>query len=67
MKKQEVPPEDRLLTSTEVAALFRVNSKTLKRWCDRGRIPFIVTPGGSRRRFREADVKALLSFEDGAR
>ena len=50
---------DRLLTPGEVAALFRVDPKTVTRWAASGRIGSIRTPGGHRR-FRESEVKALL-------
>jgi len=48
-----------LLTPAEVAALFRVDSKTVTRWAAAGRIGCIKTPGGHRR-FRETEVRALL-------
>lgn len=50
---------DRLLTPGEVAALFRVDPKTVTRWAIAGRIASIRTPGGHRR-FRESDVRARL-------
>lgn len=52
---------DRLMTPGEVAALFRVDPKTVTRWSARGLLPSIKTPGGHRR-FREADVRALFSW-----
>jgi excisionase family DNA binding protein len=51
---------ERLLTPGEVAALFRVDPKTVTRWAASGRITSIRTPGGHRR-FRESEVRALLS------
>lgn len=48
-----------LLTPGEVAALFRVDPKTVTRWALAGRIGSIRTPGGHRR-FHEAEVRALL-------
>jgi excisionase family DNA binding protein len=50
---------DRLLTPGEVAALFRVDPKTVTRWAAAGRITSIRTPGGHRR-YRESEVRALL-------
>ena len=50
---------ERLLTPGEVAALFRVDPKTVTRWAASGRITSIRTPGGHRR-FRESEVRALL-------
>lgn len=55
---------DRLLTPGEVAALFRVDPKTVTRWAAAGRIGSIRTPGGHRR-FRESEVRALLEGELG--
>lgn len=49
-----------LLTPGEVAQLFRVDPKTVTRWAAAGRIGSIRTPGGHRR-FREAEVRALLA------
>lgn len=57
------PPSDRLLTPGEVAALFRVDSKTVSRWATAGRIGSIRTPGGQRR-FRESEVRALLAGKE---
>ena len=55
---------ERLLTPGEVAALFRVDPKTVTRWAASGRISSIRTPGGHRR-FRESEVRALLRGEGG--
>ncbi len=54
----------RLLTPGEVATLFRVDPKTVTRWAAAGRIGSIRTPGGHRR-FREAEVRALLEGDRG--
>ena len=51
---------ERLLTPGEVAALFRVDPKTVTRWASAGRIGSIRTPGGHRR-FRESEVHTLLA------
>jgi excisionase family DNA binding protein len=60
-------PADRMLTPGEVAALFRVDPKTVTNWAAAGRIGSIRTPGGHRR-FRESEVRALLSdYESPAR
>jgi excisionase family DNA binding protein len=62
---ERVPVRDRLLTPGEVATLFRVDPKTVTRWAAAGRIGSIRTPGGHRR-FRESEVRALLSGGDTA-
>ena len=56
---------ERLLTPGEVAALFRVDPKTVTRWAASGRISSIRTPGGHRR-FRESEVRALLGGDPAA-
>jgi excisionase family DNA binding protein len=50
---------DPLLTAPEVAALFRVDPKTVSRWAKAGRLAHMKTPGGHCR-FRESDVHRLL-------
>jgi excisionase family DNA binding protein len=52
-------PPDRLLTPAEVAALFRVDPKTVTRWAADGRLSSIKTRGGHNR-FREPEVFDLL-------
>ena len=59
---------ERLLTPAEVAAMFRVDPKTVTRWAspktpDSRRLACIRTLGGHRR-FRERDVRALLERSD---
>jgi excisionase family DNA binding protein len=49
-----------LLTPAEVASLFRVDPKTVTRWAKSGKLTSIRTLGGHRR-YREAEVKALLA------
>lgn len=58
-----VDTADRLLTPGEVAALFRVDPKTVTRWAAAGRMGSIRTPGGHRR-FRESEVRALLEGDE---
>jgi excisionase family DNA binding protein len=50
---------DRLLTPGEVAALFRVDAKTVTRWAQAGKLSAIKTLGGHRR-FKESEIRALL-------
>jgi excisionase family DNA binding protein len=52
-----------LLTPAEVAAMFKVDPKTVTRWAAAGKITSIRTPGGHRR-FREAEVQELLKASD---
>lgn len=54
--------DERLLTPGEVAAMFRVDPKTVTRWAAMGRIGSVRTPGGHRR-FRESEVRELLESD----
>ncbi len=51
--------QEKLLTPAEVAALFRVDPKTVTRWAKAGKLTSIRTLGGHRR-YKESEVKALL-------
>lgn len=51
---------EELLTPREVAALFRVDPKTVTRWAKAGKLTAIRTLGGHRR-YREAEVRQYLS------
>jgi excisionase family DNA binding protein len=53
-REQEV-----LLTPAEVAALFRVDPKTVTRWAKAGKLTAIKTLGGHRR-YRQSEVQSLL-------
>ncbi|MBK9739205.1 MAG: helix-turn-helix domain-containing protein [Actinobacteria bacterium] len=53
------PEAEHLLTPAEVAALFRVDPKTVTRWAKAGKLTSIRTLGGHRR-YRSAEVHALL-------
>jgi len=48
-----------LLTPAEVAALFRVDPKTVTRWAKAGKLTSLRTLGGHRR-YRESEVRNLL-------
>ena len=54
------PDAEPLLTPAEVAALFRVDPKTVTRWAKAGKLTSIRTLGGHRR-YREAEVRQLLA------
>ena len=55
------PPEsEALLTPAEVASMFRVDPKTVTRWAKAGKLSSIRTLGGHRR-YRESEVRELLS------
>jgi excisionase family DNA binding protein len=54
-----VAGDERLLTPAEVAALFRVDPKTVTRWAKAGKLSSIRTLGGHRR-YWETEVRRLL-------
>lgn len=57
---QDPAPEvEQLLTPSEVAALFRVNPKTVTRWSKAGKLSSVRTLGGHRR-YRLAEVLTFL-------
>ena len=51
--------QENLLTPSEVAALFRVDPKTVTRWAKAGKLTAIRTLGGHRR-YRQSEVLGLL-------
>lgn len=59
------PETERLLTPSEVAALFRVDPKTVTRWAKAGKLSSIRTLGGHRR-YRSSEVQALLEAQGQA-
>jgi excisionase family DNA binding protein len=50
---------EKLLTPSEVAALFRVDPKTVTRWAKAGKLSSIRTLGGHRR-YRESEIRDLI-------
>jgi excisionase family DNA binding protein len=54
-----LPETERLLTPAEVAAMFRVDPKTVTRWARDGKLTAVRTLGGHRR-YLESEVLALL-------
>jgi excisionase family DNA binding protein len=54
------PLSEPLLTPGEVAAMFRVDPKTVTRWARDGKLTSIRTLGGHRR-YREAEIRTRLT------
>lgn len=52
-----------LLSPSEVARLFQVDTKTVARWADAGKLSVFRTIGGQRR-YRESEVRALLAMSE---
>ena len=60
------PSQEVLLTPAEVAALFRVDPKTVTRWAKAGKLTAIRTLGGHRR-YRQSEVLGLLKANQTSR
>lgn len=58
-KKIGVHQSETLLTPSEVAALFRVDPKTVTRWAKLGKLTAVRTLGGHRR-YLKSEVDLLL-------
>lgn len=55
-------PDDVMLTTQDVAAMFQVDPRTVSRWARRGLLPpAMVTPGGVRRWSSQAVAQALAA------
>ena len=65
MVRTQIKPDNRLLTPAEVAAMLRVDPKTVTRWARGGKLSSIRTPGGHRR-YSEAEVKGFMNNWQGA-
>jgi excisionase family DNA binding protein len=50
-----------LMTPAEVAALFRVDPKTVTRWADSGKLTAVRTLGGHRRYLQDEVQKLLVA------
>ena len=57
--RSDIQPDSPLLTPAEVAALFRVDPKTVTRWAQQGKLRSIRTLGGHRRFLASAVWEAL--------
>lgn len=55
-----------ILTPGDIAKLFRVDPKTVTRWAKDGKLSSFRTVGGHRR-FRKAEVEALLGRDESPR
>lgn len=70
-RDRKTPPtmaavHDRLLTPEEVAALARVEPRTVGVWRRTGRLPGVQLPGGRVWRYQLSKVAAVLGVEPAA-
>ena len=54
-------PDVVLLTTSEVADLFRIDVSTVRRWADSGKLRSVGI--GREKRFRREDIEAILRGE----
>jgi excisionase family DNA binding protein len=54
------------LTVDEVATLFGVNARTVRRWINDGKLPAHRLPGTRKFKLRRADIDDALKEKDGA-
>ncbi len=55
-----LPDTEQWVSLTKAANLLGVHSTTLRRWADKGEIPFMLTPGGHRR-FSVNDIQQFAN------
>jgi excisionase family DNA binding protein len=53
------PAEPHYLRTSQVAELLHVSPKTVSRWAQEGKLPYLRTLGGHRR-FPDQEIRALL-------
>ena len=53
------PTEPMYLRTAQVAELLQVSPKTVSRWAQEGRLPYLRTLGGHRR-YPDREIRALL-------
>jgi excisionase family DNA binding protein len=60
------PEPEPLLTPAEVAAMFRVDPKTVTRWARAGKLQSVRTLGGHRRYYAADVLKAISGVDSDA-
>lgn len=63
----EQKPSERVYTPIQVAKLFRVDSKTVTRWAQRGLVGSFRTVGGHRRFYADEIDKLIADSHSGAK
>jgi excisionase family DNA binding protein len=53
------PTQPRYLRTAQVADLLHVSPKTVSRWAQEGKLPYLRTLGGHRR-YPDAEIRALV-------
>ncbi len=60
MPRRDLLKPERMLKPKEVAPLFGVDVKTIRRWAIAGILPSFRVGKGTHRRYRESEVRKLL-------
>jgi excisionase family DNA binding protein len=55
------PAEPSYLRAAQVADILHVSPKTVSRWAQEGKLPFLKTLGGHRR-YPEAEIRELANY-----
>jgi excisionase family DNA binding protein len=58
--------KERLLRTSDVAALFQVSERTVSEWARRGRVPSVRTPSGHRRYPADQIRQLLIDGREGS-
>jgi excisionase family DNA binding protein len=58
MQQRTRPTNPTHLRAAEVAAILHVSPKTISRWAQEGKLPFVRTLGGHRR-YPDREIRAL--------
>lgn len=61
-----MPKRSSFLTSAEVARMFGIGAKTVGKWAQQGKLPFILTLGGHRR-YPRAEIERIVEQLTNAR
>lgn len=64
-KDTQLPVEEKLLTLREAATFCRVHPLTITRWARAGLLPVAARTPGGHRRYRESDLRKIMSVQGG--
>ena len=54
-----------LLKGAEVAAMFRVNPKTVYRWTKEGKLPYALKTPGRQYRYSRTTIELMIAITEG--
>jgi len=59
------PANPNLLKGAEVAAMFRVNPKTVYRWTKDGKLPYACITPGRQYRYSRTTIELMIAITEG--